>query len=391
MARRLYLRTFFVCAIGCLAVAAVLSYSVDPYGFFRPNSGGRATFEANIGQFKLYQALARQVSNVILGNSRADVGFDPNHSLFLAAGGSTHNLGSPGAPIEFSAGQLVTLCQARKLHTIVLGLDFLDFIRPLDRPAVYDGPELLRASPSATQYAQALFSAAALVDSARTLASARTSLVSRQTADGLNLMNSYEAEAKRGGYYPFFEQKINEYAGRLASRPRVLMGPEEASPSALREVVRIGSTCSSRLILILYPYHPQLLVLFSEANLWDAFEGWKRGIVREVAAASGGAQIVILDAARFNSVTRESLPVKGDLTPQRWYWESGHFKKSLGDLVLTSASVEAGASLELPAIQLSQASIDSVLASDREALSAFLATASPISASAKDAWRKHRP
>jgi hypothetical protein len=32
--------------------------------------------------------------------------------------------------------------------------------------------------------------------------------------------------------------------------------------------------------------------------------------------------------------TTESVPISGDNTTMLWYWESSHYKKDLGDLVL---------------------------------------------------------
>jgi len=56
----------------------------------------------------------------------------------------------------------------------------------------------------------------------------------------------------------------------------------------------------------------------------------------EEATASGSARPFLLwDFSGCHSVTIEDVPASGDLRSEmRWYWEAGHFKKELGDLVL---------------------------------------------------------
>jgi hypothetical protein len=45
--------------------------------------------------------------------------------------------------------------------------------------------------------------------------------------------------------------------------------------------------------------------------------------------------VELWDFTGFSPYTGESVPPRGDTgTELRWYWEAGHFKKSLGDLLL---------------------------------------------------------
>jgi hypothetical protein len=92
--------------------------------------------------------------------------------------------------------------------------------------------------------------------------------------------------------------------------------------------------------LIIYPYHAQILALFEETGLANAFEEWKAAVTREVSAARQrhpGAQITLFDFSGYGSYNCERIPDKGDrATSTRWYWEAGHFKKQLGDILLES-------------------------------------------------------
>lgn len=90
--------------------------------------------------------------------------------------------------------------------------------------------------------------------------------------------------------------------------------------------------------LVIYPYHAQILALFEEAKLWPLFEEWKRQVIKAVEQskrAHPNANIVLLDFSGFGPYNCEPIPAAGatgDVT--KWYWEGGHFKKQLGDIVL---------------------------------------------------------
>ena len=83
--------------------------------------------------------------------------------------------------------------------------------------------------------------------------------------------------------------------------------------------------------------------LWSKAAFVPSFEAWKRTLVRICRAqqASGG-DIRLFDFSGYNAITREIVPPPRDVTSDmHWYWKSGHFKKSLGDLIAARVVGEA--------------------------------------------------
>ena len=90
---------------------------------------------------------------------------------------------------------------------------------------------------------------------------------------------------------------------------------------------------------MIYPYHAHLLEIFHEADLWPVFEEWKRALVRIVAAEDHGSRDVphvqLWDFSDYNSLSTEPVPEPADRTTStHWYWEAGHFKQELGDVML---------------------------------------------------------
>jgi hypothetical protein len=68
-------------------------------------------------------------------------------------------------------------------------------------------------------------------------------------------------------------------------------------------------------------------------------ERWKRDLVNLLAADAARhpqeKPIPLWDFTGYNSLTTEEVPsAEEEGKPMRWYWESSHFKKELGDLVL---------------------------------------------------------
>ncbi|MBT6050167.1 MAG: hypothetical protein HOG49_25505, partial [Candidatus Scalindua sp.] len=73
-------------------------------------------------------------------------------------------------------------------------------------------------------------------------------------------------------------------------------------------------------------------------GIWNDFEKWKRKLVElneQVALEQNRELFPIWDFSGYNSYTTESVTENGDKeSTMQWYWESSHYKKELGDLVL---------------------------------------------------------
>jgi hypothetical protein len=85
--------------------------------------------------------------------------------------------------------------------------------------------------------------------------------------------------------------------------------------------------------------------------------------------------VQVWDFSGISPETLEGIPEKGDRTIHlAHYWEAGHFKKELGDLIidrLLGKQSDFG-------IKLDSGNIDSWLAEDRRRVQSLLHTSSPI-------------
>ena len=95
-------------------------------------------------------------------------------------------------------------------------------------------------------------------------------------------------------------------------------------------------------------------VLGRTKTLSSVFNDWRERLVKSVhsQAAESGADIRVWDFSGFTPLHCEAVPLPGDRTTQlKWYWEGGHFKKELGDLVLNQLfAPDAATQANLPQV-----------------------------------------
>lgn len=336
-------------------VAAVATFNllVDPYDLFRVvNREGFNRIKSHAGQrtlmFKRKNVERIRPNTLILGNSRAEIGFDPDSSVWPVAARPVFNLALPGTGPHAALDELRRVQDTTTLGLVLLGLDFLDFranpsaqVGSARPPAQPDDPwQGLRSRTSA------LLTIDALSDSLGTLKAQRDPYATALTETGFNPMRDYVGIARSEGYYAMFRQRDQENAKNYAlGWNSIYMADRRPSPAfdAVRQIIAAGHGGKPAIRLVIYPYHAHTLVLFQQAGLWPAFEAWKRELARLVDNASAGVDVELWDFSSFSPYADEKVPPPGDKASElRWYWEAGHFKKALGDALLARVFGAAG-------------------------------------------------
>lgn len=329
-----------------LVVTAAINLVIDPYGTFRLVDAPRLNrikpypdHDLAIVKDHALRHVAPQA--LILGNSRAEVGFDPEYPAWRRAGyESVYNAAVAGAG-PATAGKLFrrALQSERPPRLVLLGVDFFDF--PLAENAREDDTAETDPKLADTIWRlRATLTMQALLDSGTTVRRQFQRNPDQLTPLGHNPLLEYLDVTKAEGYWVLFRQRAEENARNHARKPNNLfLAGTRSSPSfdALRDIVRRAAEHDAELNLVVYPYHAQLLVLIDELGFWPLFEQWKRELVRIVEDASQNRvkRPTVLDFSGFSEYATEAIPARNDKqTSTRWYWEAGHFKKSLGDVML---------------------------------------------------------
>jgi hypothetical protein len=314
---------------------------VDPYGLYGfVNRQGvnqvKPRLTRHQQEVKLDQAVGMGAEHLILGNSRAEIGLDPDAPAFKERmPGQVYNLAVPGTGISVGRRQVEYMRQAGIApKTLVIGLEFLDFLSHGKSPA--SGP---RSDGWVREYAwrfDMLFSLSSVKDALQTLRIQHDPEAESVSPKGLNPLNEYQKHARNEGYYAVFKQKSYENAKTYLKKA------SEASLvkdfTHVRAILDMAAESGSEVQLVIYPYHAQIMFMFEETGLWSAFAEWKKALATEVENArkvNPALTVSLTDFSGFSKLQCEVIPRKGDRTANtRWYWEAGHFKKELGDVML---------------------------------------------------------
>lgn len=359
-----------VIGVGCIAVVNLV---VDPYGVYalmfkrglnevKPHAG------ANGAMTKAYQVPRVRPHTLILGNSRAEVGFNPLSPAWPLASQPVYNAALPGTGPITSLRYLRHAMFVQKPAVVILGVDFMDFLVREDM-----GPGRATTGPVAAErrllatfagapnpdyrrqrvedIAVSVLSLDAFIHSINTVASQSRPYTADLTAQGFNPMRDYEGIARREGYALMFRQRDEENARAYLRRAKTIYQAGSATSSQLDIVRSIIAVCREQHIdlrMVIYPYHAHLLETFQSVALWPAFEEWKRALTRLVEEGNRAQETPVVrlwDFSGYNAISTEQVPEPGDKkSSTRWYWEAGHFKQDLGDVMLQTMFADTGRS-----------------------------------------------
>jgi len=295
-----------------------------------------------------------------------------------------YNLALPGTgtrtSLQYFEHVLASGQRVNKPEVMVWGLDFMDFLvdshAPL-QPSQSGNRRLLTRSENGAgrvlqqmrDYAEATLTLGAFLDSIQTLDSQDSPYSENLTSLGFNPMRDYLKITADEGYRAVFRQKNLENTRAFLHRPRDVLDADGRSSPALddlRAVIRLCRQNDIDLRLVIYPYHADFLEIIRITGHGAAFEGWKRALVMAgEAPVRGDKAIPLWDFSQLNEITGESVPARGDRqSSMRWYWEAGHFKRELGDLVLDRVLDRPG-NLQGFGVLLNPGNVEGKIAADR--------------------------
>lgn len=333
-----------------LSIAAVLlllagvNAFINPYGHFDvPKIAGINQFALGFNhRLPLAKALAvdrLRPATIIVGNSRAETGYDPAHRLFSER--PAYNLAIGGANMQTARRYILEALASGQLRHIVLAVDFTMFDPAVWKQGAEESGLLTDAAgnagggwQTAKRLATVLLSGTALADSWWSLTHQRRP-VAKYLPSGLRDASADIDQVMREGGHR--RASLLAESAFLAAALRDLESSRarehyRRALLELKDVVDTARRRGVRLTLILNPIHARQSYLFATAGLWPAYEQWKRDMV----AASGQAGgVEVWDFSAVGSCTAEPLPAKDDRTVRmRWYRETSHFLSAMGDKVL---------------------------------------------------------
>ena len=344
-------------ALACIA-AAGLNYVVDPYGLFgTPRIQGfnaiKPAAAERVRVTKPYMATAARPVTVIAGNSRPELGLDPQSSCWPDDYKPVFNAGIPGASFYMQTQYAKHALMAGGGKRVLLAVDFLDFLTNTAAPATpHDWPALARSYagrlhiPSedvpawqsmqlqAQDQLGALFSLTTLADSLGTVANQRAPFTADRRADGFNPGRDYQAIIRSEGQHVLFKQKNTELRARLSSPALGLYRQGQQSSESLEALRNFLGWAKQRdvaVTLFINPYHADYHRIIAESGLSDTNAQW----AKRVAEIASAAAVPFLDFNAQGFDLDETPPGPGVRGKHiQWFWEPAHYTAKLGEAML---------------------------------------------------------
>lgn len=337
-----YLYWLFAVLLGTLALCGAINVGVDPLGIFgSPRVAGINATKPYLDHHRTlarWQGARRLCPDVgIFGNSRAEIGLDSDHPVFGRLGLTAFNHAIPGSSIATSVQQMAWLKQAGcSPEEIVLGVEFFDFLG--SSPAKALSFESTPPNIGLNVWAETVFSITGLRDSLTTLAAQRMRHPAILTERGFNPLLNYVPEVEHAGHYVLFRQRAEENLKNwMRKEPRIHAAGGQISEdfAGLDAFLKEAAAAGSKVHLVIYPYHAEILLMLERLNWLGLFAQWKAEILASADLyAKAGMNIEVVDFSGLSAETAEPIPPRGDKRHLSFYWEAGHFKKELGDRML---------------------------------------------------------
>lgn len=285
------------------------------------------------------RALEKTRANIIiLGTSRAGRGLSSDHKAF--ENDRVYNLALPGIGIYEMYRYLQHAHAANKLDKVILTLDFRTFHDNKPSSAFSDTRLLVdnQNQSSGLAYLQTYF-----FDTMSTLFSvdalgASLKNIKQQDWNSQKLFpdGRWDRKTENINHQKFFMaytqstiERLKEYSKEDNSRP--------AGFSYFRNIISFAHENNIELHMAISPSHAWHWQTYKLMGLQNQFFQLKRKIVsinKQIATRYDKSPFPIWDFSGYNSISIEPVPVDKDIQ-MNWFWESVHYKKSLGDLLLS--------------------------------------------------------
>jgi hypothetical protein len=388
VARRFMLRFLAAVAV-TVAGCGLLNAVVDPYGLHRwvdrPAFNTIKPRAAQVGEAFKYRAVEQlRPATLLLGNSRAEMGWDPQ-ALPASPFAPVVNGAMPGRGLEAMLPLADHAWSVTAPALLFVGLEFFDCLEaapPKTRAAMPPPPAWsvhgqgpLRQAERLRELAAQTLSLDATVDSVRTLWGQGNPNAAHLRRDGFQTARDYPALQAVDGAQKMFLQRDSENARARANAGAARVRHADGSPAACFDAVdallEAARVRGQRVVLASYPYHARLLETIVQAGLWAEYETWKTMLVERVELhRSQGLAVVLRDFGAYHPFAIERVPPPGAGPVPRWYWESGHFRAELGTGMLAIMTGQSAPD-ELFGVELRSDKLQAHLAAVRTSRRAF--------------------
>lgn len=352
-----FVRALLLTFISLVAITGVINYVVDPYDTYQTfdiegiNSSKPAIYTNNSAAKAQLIKRIKPVS-LVLGNSRSEVGINPQSKYWSNAGYPRFNFSQASTEMQDVLSFLKYANSVQKVSHLLITTDFLMFkaeritSKRKKRRRKNMIEHFYSDSPVSVGKFRSLFSLDALKASLYTLGIQKGDKDYRYMRNGMRSYRILEKEQMRNGHNRMFDKSEDYFVqNKFYKKPDnglyLKASKNGVSPGleALKEIIDIGIRNDIQITFIISPVHVRMLEMIAKNKNWQEFENWKRAVTRIIHEANQNRpaekHYVLWDFSGYNTITTEAVPKHGDTaTKMKWYWEASHYKEETGDLML---------------------------------------------------------
>ncbi|VAV92396.1 hypothetical protein MNBD_ALPHA01-584 [hydrothermal vent metagenome] len=350
-----------------------LNYFTDPYllhGIKRINGFNKIKPAAgsHSSQSKIHLAHKADINLLIIGNSRPEMGIDPDHFFFKKNNLKAYNLAQPGSTLNTQYGYAMDILREKNIKIILIAVDFIDFLTP--KKTMSDPYQWPPQKTSANkrqkfnwdgsvntdyryQYFKDIYlpliSLDTLQDSLRTLFNQRDNS-SDLLNNGFNPAKDMEQITHTDGVKTLFKQKIPQVITSFTSQdwktntPGYNWSPDFNKLQFLLDYLQDKGIETK---VFINPYHMQYLEIIENSGLSEEFAIWKKQLVRIVANTGKDGKITLWNFSDPDNYITEPMLNAGQI-PLKWFWEPAHYRKELGNLMINTLFADHKPSMKNP-------------------------------------------
>lgn len=352
-----YLKTLILSTLLVGMIVLAINALVDPFlvtGSPRVSglNDAKPAIGSRVRQAKAFQSRRAAWDTLIVGNSRVEMGLDPEHACFKQLGAQVYNAGIPGAGVAEQLLIALNIAYGREVGTVFLSVDYSDFLTSSESmstipriedfsigrlPYKFNGTRNGGfARERLLDYARSLFSLDALIASAQTLLFQSASAPTRRDS-GFNPANDFAAATRVEGPSAIFSQKLQALRARFAGKQWGLVyadgGPTDAF-AALAAFAQIADARGIRVYLHTNPFHDTYWALLEDYDAAGEHQLWLEKMHK--LAIQHDSIIGFWDFSASSDYTSEVVSEGRDEPALQWFWESSHYRPELGDLMLAT-------------------------------------------------------
>jgi len=324
-----WLIKMFLILISLISLIFAVNYFVDPYGIYNNKVFNFKKITQSEKMRFIKPLVVEQIKpkSIILGTSRAEHGFDPQHPYFLKP---SYNFGLTSASMYEVTTNLKFAIKQGALKEVLLVLDYRMFNdknqKQLDEfESYFDG------SKGRYHY---LYSLDTFKDSLQTIFKTYKPY-SMYHPQG-HIMHEYEIAKikKRGGQLDNMNKYEKNYYKLL--KPNYIY--KDSKKSSFKDF--------DELLYLCHRNHIKLEIIFGSSHIrqWEAlsyylgddtFSKWKKDVVYRVEKISRELHqkpYKIIDFSIYHELTSEKMPNRNQI--MKYYYDASHYNQKLGSIIL---------------------------------------------------------